>query len=70
VDGRSPVEVAEQFGYKVSALRSMVCRFRAARRRDLAPPFFSPTGGDVPRGDVVARTGMAPNCPRSLTAGN
>jgi hypothetical protein len=70
VDGRSLVDVAEQFGYKVSALRSMVCRFRATRRRDLTPPFFSPTVGDVPRGDAVARTWMAPSCPRSPTAGN
>jgi Helix-turn-helix domain len=70
VDGQSLTDVAEHFGFKVSALRSLVSRFRAARRRDLVPPFFSPTAGDVPPDDAVARTSTAPCCPRSPTAGN
>jgi hypothetical protein len=51
VDDEPIDRVAERFGYKLSALRSMVSRFRADRRRGVTPPFFSPTAaGDPPAG--------------------
>jgi hypothetical protein len=51
VDGEPIDRVAERFGYKLSALRSMASRFRVAWGRGVAPPFFCPTvGGDPPGG--------------------
>ena len=51
VDGEPIDHVAERFGYKLSALRSMASRFRADHRRGVAPPFFCPTAaGDLPGG--------------------
>jgi hypothetical protein len=40
VDGEPVDRVAERFGYKTSALRSMVSRFRADRRRGATPPCY------------------------------
>jgi hypothetical protein len=60
--------VAERFGYKPSALRSMASRFRADCRRGVTPPFFSPTGvGDLP-GRLRARADRSPNRQKSPTA--
>jgi hypothetical protein len=53
VDDEPIDRVAERFGYKTSALRSMVSRFRADRRRGVTPPFFSPTVGDDPAGGAA-----------------
>ena len=39
VDDESIDRVAERFGYRLSAMRSMVSRFRADRRRGVMPPF-------------------------------
>ena len=64
-----PLEpVAERFGYKVSALRSMASRFRADRRRGVTPPFFSRTAADDPAGRRRAEDRPAPRRPRSPTA--
>jgi hypothetical protein len=42
VVGGEPLRlVAERFGYKVPALKSMACRFRASCRRGVTPPFSS-----------------------------
>jgi hypothetical protein len=70
VDGQPLADVAAHFGSKVAALKSIVSRFRAARRQDLTPPLFALMAGDVPLGDAAARTSTAPSGPRSPTAGN
>jgi hypothetical protein len=70
VGGEPLDQVAERFGYKSSALRSMACRFRGDCRRGVTPPFFSRTGADVHSGPALAKTGRAPNRPRSRTAGS
>jgi hypothetical protein len=68
VDGEPIERVAERFGYKLSALRSIVRRFRADRRRGVTPPFFSPTvAGDQP-GDAAKGADRSPNLRRSPTA--
>ena len=59
--------VAERFGYKSSALRSMACRFRGGCRRGVAPPFFSRTGAGVHPGPARDKTGRAPSRPKSRT---
>ena len=52
--------VADRFGYKTSALRLMVSRFRADRRRGITPPFFSPTAADDPAGGAAKETDRSP----------
>ena len=61
-------QVAERFGYKTSAMRSMVSRFRADRRRGIAPPFFSPTVAVAPPGDAAKGADRSPN-PRTSPTG-
>jgi hypothetical protein len=70
VDAQPLDRVAERFGYKLSALRSMVSRFRTDCRRGVTPPFLSPTGVGDPPDRVRAKTDHAPNRPKSRTAGN
>jgi len=67
VDDEPVARVAERFGYKTSALRSMVSRFRADRRRGVTPPFFSPTVADDPSGAATKRAVQPSNCRRSPT---
>ena len=65
-----PLErVAERFGFKVSALRSMVSRFRADRRRGATPPFSSRTGAADLAGRRRAGTGRPLIRPKSRTPG-
>src|SRR3954453_12664133 len=55
LNGEPLAVVAQRFGYKVSALKSMACRFRAECRRGGAPPFPCPTAaGGIP-GRAAAR---------------
>jgi hypothetical protein len=70
VGGEPLVRVAERFGYKVAALKSMVCRFRAGCRGGVAPPFFCRTVEDGLPVSGTARTKTGPNCPRLPTADN
>jgi hypothetical protein len=67
VEGEPLDQVAERFGYKSSALRSMACRFRGDCRHGVTPPFFFRTDADVPAGPAWPRTGRAPIRPKSLT---
>jgi hypothetical protein len=67
VDDEPIDRVAERFGYKTSALRSMVSRFRADRRRGVAPPFLSPTVADDPVAGAVNRIDRSPRSRRSPT---
>src|SRR4051794_41460008 len=60
-------QVAERFGYTISTLRSMVCRFRAHRRGGVTPPFSSRTGvGDL-AGRLQAGAGRPLIRPKSRT---
>ena len=40
VEGRGLQEIAQQFGYQESSLRSMVCRFRAQMQTNDLRPFL------------------------------
>jgi hypothetical protein len=48
VEGQPLEPVALRFGYKISALQSMISRFRADRRCGGTPPFFARTAADGP----------------------
>lgn len=66
VEGQPIEPVAVRFGYRVSALRAMVSRFRADRRRGVTPPFFAGTAADGPPGrrrDEAAPPRMSPRSP-------
>jgi hypothetical protein len=67
VEGEPLNQVAERFGYKSSALRSMACRFRGNCRRGVTSPFFSRTDADGHPGHVRPKTGCALTRPRSRT---
>ena len=68
VAGEPLAVVAQRFGYKVSALKSMACRFRADCRQGATPPFsFRTDAGGIP-GRVRAMIAMDRNYPRSPTA--
>jgi hypothetical protein len=70
VENQSLDQVAERFGYKPSALRSMACRFRGDCRRGVTPPFFSRTDVDVRPEQVRDKIGHAPKRPKSRTVAN
>jgi len=40
VEGRRVKDIAQQFGYQETSLRSMICRFRAQVQADEVPPFL------------------------------
>jgi hypothetical protein len=64
-----PLElVAERFGYKPSALRSMASRLRTNCRHGAATPFFSPTGAADPSARVHAKADPAVKRSTSPTA--
>jgi hypothetical protein len=67
VDDEPIDRVAERVGYKPSAMRSMVSRFRADRRRGVTPPFFSPTVADDPAGGAAMGTDRSSKPQRSPT---
>jgi hypothetical protein len=70
VAGEPLDQVAERFGYKSSALRSMASRLRVDCRRGVTPPFFSRTGGGDRSAHPRAKTVRAPNHPKSRTLGS
>jgi hypothetical protein len=65
VEGEPLGQVADRFGYKSSALRSMASRLRAECRRGATPPFFSRTGAGDPSAHPRAETVRATNHPSS-----
>ena len=70
VAGEPLAVVAQRFGYKVSAVKSMACRFRAECRQGVTPPFSCRTAADGLPDRAVATTDTARNYPRSPTAEN
>lgn len=55
IDGRPLKSIAEQFGYRLSSLKSMVCRFRASCANGTPPPFFCPIHAVDPLVGAVAK---------------
>ncbi|MCI0389683.1 MAG: hypothetical protein MOB07_13100 [Acidobacteria bacterium] len=49
IEGRRLQEIAQQFGYQESSLRSMVCRFRAQVQTDDLCPFLFDRNSDGPQ---------------------
>jgi hypothetical protein len=70
VDDQPLDQVAQRFGYKPSALRSMASRWRADCRRGLTTPLFCPTDAADLRAQVHARSDHAPRRPRSPIVAN
>jgi hypothetical protein len=70
VDGEPLAGVAQRFGYKVSTLKSMACRFRAACRGGSTPPFSFRMAADDTPGPTAAKTDMGPTSRRSRTVAN
>jgi len=69
LDGLPLAQVADRFGYRLSSLKSMVCRFRASCGNGGPPPFSFRTDADaLPAGDGVPSQ-MAPSHLRSRTPG-
>ena len=70
VDDQPIDRVAERFGYKPSALRSMASRLRADCRQGVATPFFSPTAAGGLSARVRAKNDRVPRRPTSRTVAN
>jgi hypothetical protein len=68
VEGRRLKEIAQQFGYQESSLRTLVCRFRNQVKTDAVHPFlFSRRSGGLLVGPVWKRRSVR-RCQRSPTA--
>ena len=50
IEGRRLQDIAQQFGYRETSLRSMVCRFRAHVHAGEVPPFLSNRSSGAPSG--------------------
>src|SRR5262245_40114794 len=68
VEGLPLDRVADRFGYRPAALRSLVSRFRSGCRAGSPPPFSSSTDRDAPPAGRCAKTATVPNPPKSPTA--
>ena len=67
VEERSLTQIARQFGYRHSSLRSMVIRFRAQLQAGEAPPFVQNPSEDDPSARVAHKNRPAPRRRRSPT---
>jgi hypothetical protein len=70
LDGRPLAEIADRFGYRLSSLKSMVCRFRAACSNGGPPPFFFRRDADGRTDHAAAKTATDRNRPPSPTPGS
>jgi len=52
IEGRRLQDIAQQFGYRETSLRSMVCRFRAQVQAGEVPPFLCNHPWGDPRGSL------------------
>jgi|SRR6516165_8364188 len=66
VEGLPLNQVADSFGYRPSALRSLVSRFRSGCRAGSPPPFSFAMDPDAPLTGKCAKTKAVRNSPRSL----
>jgi hypothetical protein len=66
IEGRRLHDIAQQFGYRETSLRSMVCRFRAQVQAGEIPPFLvnrpwgAPSGGLKPQKQPSQRRQSSP----------
>ena len=60
-------QVADRFGYRPAALRSLVSRFRSGCRAGSPPPFSFATHPDDPPEGSCAKTAAVRNSPKSPT---
>jgi hypothetical protein len=67
VEGLPLDQVADKFGYRPSALRSLVSRFRSGCRTGSPPPFSFAVDRDAPLAEKCAKTKAVQNCPKSPT---
>jgi hypothetical protein len=67
VEGLALNQVADRFGYRPAALRSLVSRFRSGCRAGNPSPFSFAIDRDVPRPEKCAKTKTVPNSPKSPT---
>lgn len=65
LDERPPAEIADRFGYRLSSLKAMACRFRAACSQGGPPPFFFRMAGDDPPVGAAGRKRTDPSPRRS-----
>src|SRR4051812_22246736 len=69
IDGHPSAEVAARFGYKPTAFKVLISRFRHDARRLAVPPFSSPMVAGVRRDGLAARTAADPTRPPSPIGG-
>ncbi len=67
VEGLPLDQVADRFGYRPAALRSLVSRFRSGCRAGNPPPFSFATDPVVPPDGRPAKTKAGRNPPKSPT---
>ena len=66
IEGRRLHDIAQQFGYRETSLRSMVCRFRAQVHAGEVPPFLcnrpwgDPSGSLMPQPQSFQRQQSSP----------
>jgi hypothetical protein len=70
IEGRPLDQVADQFGYRPAALKSLVSRFRTRCRTGDPPPFLFVMDEDDPPVSERAKTKRDPSRRRSPTAEN
>jgi hypothetical protein len=68
LEGRPLDQVADRFGYRPAALKSLVSRFRSRCRAGEPPPFSSPRDEDAPPASGRAKIKPDPRRRRSPTA--
>ena len=70
VDEQPIDRVAERFGYKPAALKSMASRLRTDCRQGVAPPFFSTMAADDPQVRARANSNRVPKRQTSRIVAN
>ena len=65
IEGRCLHDIAQQFGYRETSLRSMVCRFRAQVQAGEVPPFLRNRPWGAPSGSFKSQPQPARRRPSS-----
>ena len=65
IEGRRLQDIAQQFGYRETSLRSMVCRFRAQVHAGEVPPFVCHRPWGAPSGRLKPHPQPSPRRPSS-----
>jgi hypothetical protein len=67
IEKRRVQEIAQQFGYQESSLRSMISRFRADVQNKVLNPFLFSHGSDARQSRLTRTRRPRPRFPKSLT---